>query len=66
MNLTIIGSTGGTGTQIVHRALDSGHVVTAVARDPSRFVSLTSVCAFSRPTCGTLGPSTHLLRVPTR
>jgi putative NADH-flavin reductase len=34
MRLTVFGSTGGTGEQIVRQALDAGHDVTAVARRP--------------------------------
>ena len=36
MRLTIFGATGGTGTQLVRQALDGGHEVTAVVRDPAR------------------------------
>jgi putative NADH-flavin reductase len=36
MKLTVFGATGATGTQIVRLALDRGHHVTAVVRDPSR------------------------------
>jgi putative NADH-flavin reductase len=36
MRLTIFGATGGTGTQLVRQALDEGHDVTAVVRDPAR------------------------------
>ncbi|MCO5967205.1 NAD(P)-dependent oxidoreductase [Actinoallomurus soli] len=36
MRLTIFGATGGTGTQLVRQALERGHEVTAVVRDPSR------------------------------
>lgn len=36
MRLTIFGATGGTGTQLVRQALDAGHEVTAVVRDPAR------------------------------
>ena len=36
MNLLIIGSTGGTGKQLVKQALDRGHNVTAFARNPSK------------------------------
>jgi putative NADH-flavin reductase len=35
MNILVFGSTGGTGKQIVQQALEAGHLVTAVARDPS-------------------------------
>ena len=35
MNILVFGSTGGTGKQIVQQALEAGHVVTAVARNPS-------------------------------
>jgi len=34
MNITIFGSTGGTGRELVRLALERGHSVTAVARDP--------------------------------
>jgi len=34
MNITIFGSTGGTGRELVRLALERGHTVTAVARDP--------------------------------
>jgi putative NADH-flavin reductase len=33
----IVGATGGTGRQLVTQALERGHVVTALVRDPSRF-----------------------------
>jgi putative NADH-flavin reductase len=36
MRLTIFGATGGTGRQLVRQALDAGHEVTAVVRDPAR------------------------------
>ncbi len=36
MKLTIFGATGGTGKHLVRQALDAGHEVTAVVRDPSR------------------------------
>jgi putative NADH-flavin reductase len=36
MKLTIFGATGGTGRLLVGQALDAGHHVTAVVRDPSR------------------------------
>lgn len=35
MRLTIFGATGGTGVQLVQRALAAGHDVTAVVRDPA-------------------------------
>jgi len=35
MKLIVFGSTGGTGRQIVQQALDAGHLVTAVARNPA-------------------------------
>lgn len=35
MRLLVIGSTGRVGSQVVSRALDAGHVVTALARDPA-------------------------------
>jgi putative NADH-flavin reductase len=36
MNLTIFGATGASGTILTSRALDAGHKVTAIVRDPSR------------------------------
>jgi len=36
MRITIFGATGGTGRHLVQQALDAGHTVTAVVRDPAR------------------------------
>jgi uncharacterized protein YbjT (DUF2867 family) len=36
MKLTIIAATGGVGRQVLRQALDAGHDVTAVARDPAK------------------------------
>jgi putative NADH-flavin reductase len=36
MRITVLGATGGTGRQLVQQALDAGHTVTAVVRDPAR------------------------------
>lgn len=36
MRLTVFGATGGIGGHLVRQALDSGHAVTAVVRDPAR------------------------------
>jgi putative NADH-flavin reductase len=36
MKLTVFGATGGTGRELVRQALDAGHDVTAVVRDPAR------------------------------
>src|SRR6266498_5346905 len=38
MKLTVFGATGGIGGHVVRQALDAGHQVTAVVRDPTRFV----------------------------
>jgi hypothetical protein len=39
MNVTILGASGATGTQLMHQALDRGHRVTAIARTPSRITA---------------------------
>ncbi|NUR25785.1 MAG: NAD(P)H-binding protein, partial [Catenulispora sp.] len=36
MKLTVLGATGGIGTEVVRQALRAGHQVTAVVRDPAR------------------------------
>src|SRR5688572_30610635 len=36
MKVTVFGATGGIGGQVVRQALDAGHKVTAVVRDPAR------------------------------
>lgn len=36
MNLTVLGATGATGTQLVEQALTAGHHVTALARSPEK------------------------------
>ena len=36
MNLTVLGATGATGTQLVEQALTAGHHVTALARSPDK------------------------------
>jgi putative NADH-flavin reductase len=38
MKLTIFGATGPTGTELARQALDAGHEVTAVVRDPGRMI----------------------------
>jgi putative NADH-flavin reductase len=45
MRLTIFGATGGTGVQVARRALDAGHEVTAVVRDPAGLPSEVRGCA---------------------
>jgi uncharacterized protein YbjT (DUF2867 family) len=37
MKLAVFGATGGVGTQLVRLALEQGHTVTAVVRNPARF-----------------------------
>jgi putative NADH-flavin reductase len=39
MKLTVLGATGGVGQHIVRQALDDGHQVTAVVRDPARLTA---------------------------
>lgn len=36
MNLTVLGASGATGHELTRQALERGHTVTAIARDPSR------------------------------
>ncbi|MCS7477608.1 NAD(P)-dependent oxidoreductase [Umezawaea endophytica] len=36
MNITVLAASGATGLELTRQALDRGHVVTAIARDPSR------------------------------
>jgi uncharacterized protein len=36
MHITILGASGGTGRELTRQALDRGHHVTAISRDPSR------------------------------
>ena len=38
MRVTVFGATGGIGSHVVRQALDRGHAVTAVVRDPARFL----------------------------
>jgi putative NADH-flavin reductase len=45
MRITIFGATGGTGVLTVRRALDAGHHVTAVVRDPARLPDELRACA---------------------
>ncbi|MFD5089785.1 NAD(P)-dependent oxidoreductase [Amycolatopsis thailandensis] len=39
MKLTVLGATGGVGSEVVKQALAAGHHVTAVVRDPSRLTT---------------------------
>jgi putative NADH-flavin reductase len=45
MRLTVFGATGGTGVQLVRRALGAGHEVTAVVRDPAGLPGEVRACA---------------------
>ncbi|WP_433468573.1 NAD(P)-dependent oxidoreductase [Spirillospora sp. CA-128828] len=45
MRITIFGATGGTGMHAVRRALDAGHEVTAVVRDPAGLPAELRACA---------------------
>lgn len=59
MKLTVFGATGGIGKEIVQQALDAGHEVTAVVRDPARLPSPVTVWRCSArisPTPGRYGP----------
>jgi putative NADH-flavin reductase len=42
MKLLIFGATGGTGRELVDQALESGHEVTAFARDPAKLADVSS------------------------
>lgn len=61
MRMTVFGATGGVGRQIVRQALDRGHVVTAVVRDPRRLdvrhPELTVVTAPTLDDTGVLVPA---------
>ncbi|MFF5079900.1 NAD(P)-dependent oxidoreductase [Actinoplanes sp. NPDC000266] len=39
MKIAVFGATGGTGSQLVRQAVDAGHDVTAVVRDPGRLAA---------------------------
>src|SRR4051812_35362893 len=39
MEITVLGATGGTGRHLVAQALQRGHTVRAIARDPSRITA---------------------------
>lgn len=38
MHLTILAASGATGLELTRQALDRGHTVTAIARDPERIM----------------------------
>lgn len=42
MNITVIGASGRTGREVVHRAVQAGHRVTAIARRPDKVEDLAS------------------------
>uniref|UniRef100_A0AAU2JP10 NAD(P)H-binding protein n=1 Tax=Streptomyces sp. NBC_00049 TaxID=2903617 RepID=A0AAU2JP10_9ACTN len=50
MKITVFGATGGVGREVVRQALDAGHEVTAVVRDPARL----SVAAHERLSVATV------------
>lgn len=39
MHLTVLGASGATGGELTRQALERGHTVTAIARDPSRIIA---------------------------
>ena len=39
MNIALFGATGGTGSQVLEQALDAGHTIRALARDPARLAA---------------------------
>jgi putative NADH-flavin reductase len=55
MKLTIFGATGGIGRQALEQAVDAGHDVTAVVRDPGRLTR--SVRAVTVPDMATVDPA---------
>ena len=58
----IVGATGGTGRQLVEQALERGHIVTALARDPSALRVRDS--PRHRRQCGAYGRVLHFLGDP--
>src|SRR3954447_2434593 len=42
MRIAVLGATGALGSQLVRQALDRGHTVVALVRDPARFTSISS------------------------
>jgi putative NADH-flavin reductase len=50
MNLTVLGATGATGTQLVEQALAAGHHVTALARSPKKLIITNPTSTSSKAT----------------
>ena len=62
MNLTIIAATGGVGLQLLRQALDAGHNVTAVARNPAKLPQDLQAATAARMVAADLaGPDPRIL-----
>jgi putative NADH-flavin reductase len=62
MNLTIIAATGGVGLQLLRQALDAGHNVTAVARNPAKLPQDLQAATVARMVAADLaGPDPRIL-----
>ncbi|MEU0797832.1 NAD(P)H-binding protein, partial [Amycolatopsis sp. NPDC005961] len=54
MKITVLGATGGVGTEVVKQALDRGWDVTAVVRDPAKLTLPARVVVAGMPACCSL------------